>query len=65
MPERAQIRRGPRIQRVSLVGPPGCGKTTAGRKLAASLDVRFVELDSIFHLRTTHEVDAFLASTTR
>lgn len=61
MQERAQIRRGPRIQRVSLVGPPGCGKTTAGRKLAASLDVRFVELDSIFHLPGWAELsrDAF------
>jgi len=50
---------------VWLGGPPGCEKPPAGRKLAASLDVRFVELDSIFHLRTTDEVDAFLASTTR
>jgi adenylate kinase family enzyme len=51
MQERAQIRQRPaaQIQRVSLVGMPGCGKTTVGRKLAASLDVRFVELDSIFH----------------
>jgi adenylate kinase family enzyme len=49
MQERAQVRQRPQIQRVSLVGPPGCGKTTAGRQLAASLDVRFVELDSMFH----------------
>jgi adenylate kinase family enzyme len=37
------------MQRVSLVGPPGSGKTTVGRKLAASLEVPFVELDAIFH----------------
>lgn len=38
------------MHRVSLVGVSGSGKTTVGRKLAASLDVPFVELDSIFHL---------------
>src|SRR5512132_1777874 len=37
------------MRRVSLVGVSGCGKTTIGRELAASLDVPFVELDSIFH----------------
>ena len=37
------------MQRVSLVGAPGSGKTTVGRRLAASLGVPFVELDSIFH----------------
>jgi adenylate kinase family enzyme len=37
------------VQRVSIVGSPGSGKTTAGRRLAASLDVPFVELDAIFH----------------
>lgn len=35
--------------RVSIVGSPGSGKTTVGRRLAARLDVPFVELDSIFH----------------
>jgi adenylate kinase family enzyme len=38
-----------RMQRVSLVGVPGSGKTTVGRKLAASLGLPFVELDAIFH----------------
>jgi adenylate kinase family enzyme len=38
-----------RMQRVSIVGVPGSGKTTAGRMLAASLGVPFVELDAIFH----------------
>jgi hypothetical protein len=37
------------MRRVSLVGVPGSGKTTVGRKLAASLAVPFVELDAIFH----------------
>jgi adenylate kinase family enzyme len=37
------------MQRVSLVGVSGAGKTTVGRKMAASLGVPFVELDAIFH----------------
>jgi adenylate kinase family enzyme len=46
-----QDRRRPvgRMQRVSLVGVSGAGKTTVGRNLAASLGVPFVELDAIFH----------------
>jgi adenylate kinase family enzyme len=34
---------------VSIVGAPGSGKTTVGRRLAARLEVPFVELDAIFH----------------
>ena len=37
------------MHRVSVVGIPGSGKTTVGRRLAASFGVPFVELDSIFH----------------
>jgi len=37
------------MRRISLIGVPGSGKTTAGRRLAASLDVPFIELDAIFH----------------
>jgi adenylate kinase family enzyme len=37
------------MQRVSVVGVSGAGKTTVGRKLAAALGVAFVELDAIFH----------------
>jgi adenylate kinase family enzyme len=37
------------MRRVSIVGVPGPGKTTIGRRLAASLDVPFLELDAIFH----------------
>jgi adenylate kinase family enzyme len=37
------------VQRVSVVGVPGSGKTTVGHRLAASLGVPFIELDSIFH----------------
>lgn len=37
------------MMRVSIVGCPGSGKTTVSRRLAACLDVSFIELDSIFH----------------
>jgi adenylate kinase family enzyme len=37
------------MHRVSVVGIPGSGKTTVGRRLAASFGIPFVELDSIFH----------------
>lgn len=37
------------MRRVSVVGVPGSGKTTVGRRLAGSMGVPFVELDSIFH----------------
>jgi adenylate kinase family enzyme len=35
--------------RISVVGAPGSGKTTAGRRLAAWLDLPFLELDAMFH----------------
>jgi len=49
------------MRRVSIVGVPGSGKTTVGRRLAASLDVPFVELDAIFHQPNWSELprDAF------
>jgi len=37
------------MRRVSIVGVSGSGKTTIGRRIAASLGVPFVELDGIFH----------------
>jgi adenylate kinase family enzyme len=37
------------VRRVAVVGVSGSGKTTVGRRLAGSLEVPFVELDSIFH----------------
>jgi adenylate kinase family enzyme len=37
------------LRRVSIVGTPGSGKSTVGRRLAASLNVPLVELDAIFH----------------
>jgi adenylate kinase family enzyme len=37
-------------KRVVVVGVSGNGKTTLGKRLAAKLDVPFVELDSLYHL---------------
>lgn len=49
------------MRRVSIVGVPGSGKTTVGRRLAASLGVPFIELDAIFHQPNWNELprDAF------
>jgi adenylate kinase family enzyme len=37
------------VQRVSVIGTSGAGKSTFGRALALALGVSFVELDSVFH----------------
>jgi len=38
------------VRRVSVVGVSGSGKSTLARRLAARLDVPYLELDSIHHL---------------
>lgn len=37
------------MRRISVVGNSGSGKTTLARKLAATLDIPHLELDSVFH----------------
>jgi adenylate kinase family enzyme len=37
------------MRRVSVVGVPGSGKSTVGRRLATTLEVPYVELDAVFH----------------
>lgn len=51
------------MERVSVVGNSGSGKTSLARELAAALDVPLLELDSIFHLPGWSElpVDEFRA----
>jgi adenylate kinase family enzyme len=44
------------MQRISVVGNSGSGKTTAARELAALLDIPHVELDAIFHLPDWQEL---------
>lgn len=55
---------GGRLARVFIFGPPGSGKTTLGRGLAAALDLQHVELDELmWGPRWTMRDDAtFLAS---
>lgn len=45
------------MRRVSVVGVPGSGKSTVGRRLAAALDSPFVELDAVFHQPNWGELD--------
>ena len=51
------------MQRVSVVGNSGSGKTSLARELAAAMDVPLLELDSTFHLPgwTDLPVDEFRA----
>lgn len=37
------------MERIAVVGSPGAGKTTLARELAERLDLRHIEIDSIFH----------------
>jgi adenylate kinase family enzyme len=46
------------MQRVSVVGSSGSGKTTVGKAIAAALDLPFVELDGIHHQPGWQELPA-------
>lgn len=37
---------------IVLIGPPGAGKTTTGRRIAASLDVPFIDTDAAIEATT-------------
>jgi adenylate kinase family enzyme len=45
------------VQRVSVVGSSGSGKSTLAARLAAALEVPFVELDAIYHQPGWVELD--------
>lgn len=56
------------MERISVVGDAGSGKTTVAAALASALDVPHVELDGIFHYRpgwTTRPRDEFRAEVER
>jgi adenylate kinase family enzyme len=38
------------VERISVIGSSGSGKTTVARAIAEALDLTHVELDSVFHL---------------
>jgi adenylate kinase family enzyme len=46
------------VRRISVVGVPGAGKTTVGRRLADGLAVPFIELDSIIHQADWNDLPA-------
>jgi shikimate kinase len=48
------------MSKIVLVGFPGSGKTTAGRKIANSLGYKFMDLDKEFELRYHISVSEFL-----
>jgi adenylate kinase family enzyme len=45
------------VQRVSVVGNSGSGKTSLGRRIASAIDAPFVELDAIHHLANWQPID--------
>jgi shikimate kinase len=44
--------------KIALIGMPGCGKTTLGRKLADKLNLGFIDLDQYMNLRTNKTIEA-------
>ena len=46
-----------RVRRVSVVGNSGSGKSTLARRIAAALEVPYVELDAIHHLPNWEPID--------
>lgn len=45
---------------IVLVGFPGCGKTTAGRKIANALGYKFLDLDQEFEINYNISISEFL-----
>jgi len=49
------------LANISLIGMPGCGKSTVGAALAKRLDKRFVDLDAEIERRTGHNIPDIFA----
>jgi len=45
------------VERISVIGSSGSGKTTVARRLAEELGLRYLELDSIFHQPSWEPLD--------
>ena len=45
--------------RVSLIGLPGVGKSTVGRRLAKHLDVEFIDCDAVLERRFGESIASF------
>ncbi len=48
-PGRAVVADTGRVQRISVVGNSGSGRSTLARRIATALDIPHLELDSVFH----------------
>jgi adenylate kinase family enzyme len=51
------------VQRVSVVGNAGSGKTRLAQRVAAILEITYVELDAIQHLADWEPIDAAIFAT--
>lgn len=49
------------LANVSIIGMPGCGKSTVGAALAKRLDKKFVDLDAEIERRTGHNIPDIFA----
>ncbi|MDR0883118.1 MAG: AAA family ATPase [Oscillospiraceae bacterium] len=48
-------------ENVALIGMPGCGKTTVGKRLAAQLGLDFVDTDAVIAARAGKEIPCIFA----
>lgn len=49
------------MSRIFLIGFPGCGKSTYGKKLSAKLHLSFIDLDTAFEQKYRISVEDFFA----
>ncbi|MDO4178046.1 MAG: shikimate kinase [Phascolarctobacterium sp.] len=49
------------MKNIILIGMPGCGKSTLGKKLAARLGVKFYDADDVLEEREARTIKSFFA----